>query len=241
MRIKNRLVKKFRWNAIMNLILIFILVIIAFALFVFSIILFINFQQCCCSHHVMTFDTKESQYLFENEANSDWFPDGTVGDNIRGYPYFIVPNIVHYLVLDKTELMFVHYISIKSVLRHQKPDRIYIHCNCDKLDGKYWTRLENELNYIDSKKIIFLRIEKPLTVFGLYYSKEWHNWHVSDVLRNKVLITTSLFFFFHHKFNSSLKNFKFKIDFFCCSKVFIDNLMVEFFADIVRIGWHLLR
>ncbi len=194
MRIKNRLIKILRWNAIKNFNLIFILVMIVFAIFVFTIILLTNFQQFCCSHHLTTFDTNESQYLFENEANSDWFPDGTIGDNIKGYPYFIVPNIVHYLVLDQTKLMFVHYLSIKSVLRHQKPDRIYIHCNCDKLDGKYWTRLENELNYTVSKKIIFSRIEKPLTVFGLHYSKVWDNWHVSDVLRNKVLITNSLSF-----------------------------------------------
>jgi hypothetical protein len=218
MGIKNDLFKKFRKNKIKNFNFIFILVIIALAIFVIAVILVRDFQLFCYSTTFKpekifvtktAFDTKEYQYLFENEANSEWFPDGTVGDNIKGYPYFIVPNIVHYLVLGKTELTFVHYISIKSVLRHQKPDKIYIHCNCDKFDGKYWIRLKNELNYTDSEKIIFLRIEKPFTIFGLNYSKPWHIWHASDVLRNKVFITTSLFFL--QKFDSSLKNFKLKI------------------------------
>lgn len=132
-----------------------------------------------------TFDTKEAKFLFENEANSDWFPDGTKGNNITGYPYFIVPNIVHYLMIDITEISFGLYISIRSVLRHQKPDRIYIHTNSDIIEGKYWSKLINE---IQSDLIIVRKIAKPLTVFGFHYSKKFYNWHISDILRNKVLI-----------------------------------------------------
>ncbi len=98
---------EFRWNTIKNLNFIFILVIIVFAISVITIILVQDFQLFFYSNHLTTFepkttfkpetifvtktafDTKEYQYLFENEANSEWFPDGTVGDNIKGYPYFI--------------------------------------------------------------------------------------------------------------------------------------------------------
>jgi hypothetical protein len=41
---------------------------------------------------INSFDTKEYQYLLENKASSTWFPDGRFGDNITGYPYFIVLN-----------------------------------------------------------------------------------------------------------------------------------------------------
>ncbi len=77
------------------------------------------------------FDIKDNEYLFDLEAKSDWFPDGVIGDNITGYLKFIVTNIVHYL-------------SFKSVFNVQKPYKVMIHCNCDKLEGNYWNRLKNE-------------------------------------------------------------------------------------------------
>ena len=82
--------------------------------------------------------------MFDLEANSQWFPDGVIGDNITGYPYFIVPNIIHYVLIDDNQINFAHYLSFKSVFSVQNPDKIMIHCNCDEIKGKYWTKLKSE-------------------------------------------------------------------------------------------------
>jgi hypothetical protein len=117
---------------------------------------------------------------------SEWYPNGVKGDNIIGYPYLIVPNIVHYILLDTTELMFVHFISIKSVLRHQKPEKIMFHCNCFQLSGNYWLRIQNECKDTNTQLIVRY-IENPETIYGKPYRKEWHNYHASDILRIKVI------------------------------------------------------
>ena len=60
--------------------------------------------------------------------------------NETGYPLNIVPNIVHYVLFDVTEITFAHFISILSALKNQRPDLIYIHCNCRRLIGRYYRR-----------------------------------------------------------------------------------------------------
>jgi hypothetical protein len=64
-------------------------------------------------------NTCENHLVFEN--------------NVTGYPYDIVPNVVHYILFTIHEIQFSHFISLLSVLRNQKPDQIIIHCDCDQL------------------------------------------------------------------------------------------------------------
>lgn len=90
----------------------------------------------------------------------------------------LVPNIVHYIRFDEPELDFGHFISIKSVLKHHKPDTIYIHCNFEHLTGKYWDLLKNDTT------IAIRKIEKPTKIFGHKLS---HIWHMGDVARIKIL------------------------------------------------------
>ncbi len=101
-----------------------------------------------------------------------------VGDNVTGYPNFIVPNIVHYVLLNENQINFVHYLSFKSVLNVQKPDKVMIDCNCDHIEGYHWNqRLSKQSN--DNK------IERPALIFGVIFNNIWHE---SDVIRNKVCI-----------------------------------------------------
>jgi hypothetical protein len=152
------------------------------------------------------FDTKDSEYLFDLEAKSDWFPEGVIGDNVTGYPKLIVPNIVHYVLLDYNRIDFIHYLSFKSVFNVQKPDKVMIHCNCDELEGKYWNRLKNEIEEFDNK-IIIRRIEKTGHIFGVKFANVWHE---SDVVRNKVSINLIFLkidfrYFFKTLFDQSFK------------------------------------
>ena len=140
------------------------------------------------SNGVPVFDTNEAQWLFDIEAKTEWFPSGVEGDNITGYPDLIVPNIVHYIAFDSTELTFVHYISMKSVLRHQKPDKIIIHCNCYEMTGNYWLRLKDEIKQTNTS--LFMRfIEKPNTIYGKSISVGLGKYHASEILRYIVCIS----------------------------------------------------
>jgi hypothetical protein len=131
-----------------------------------------------------SFDTKDNEWLFDLDAKTDWFPDGVVGDNETGYPNLIVPNIVHYVLLDYKQIDFVHYLSLKSVFSFQKPDKVIIHCNCDELEGNYWNKLKNEIK--DFENIVIIRkVEKSEFIFGFKFNNVWHQ---SDVIRIKVCI-----------------------------------------------------
>ena len=127
-------------------------------------------------------DIDETEFLFEIEAKSEWSPYGILENNVDGYKELIVPNIVHYLLLDYNDINFAHYLSFKSVLNIQKPEKIMIHSNYNKLEGKYWMKLKDE--YKDLNNIVIMKkIEVREKVFGVKFSNIWHN---SDIIRNKV-------------------------------------------------------
>lgn len=129
----------------------------------------------------------ENELINNLDANKVWFPDGVHGDNISGYQYLIVPNIVHYILFDSNHLSFVHFLSIKSVIKNHRPDLILIHCTCSQLMGKYWNWIQADIQF-SNIEIKIRKIIKPKTIFGKPYSKVWHNWHASDIMRNRVLM-----------------------------------------------------
>ena len=106
--------------------------------------------------------------------------------NETGFPFNIVPNIVHYILFDVTDITFSHFISIMSALKNQRPDLIYIHCNCHQLEGDYYRRALKVANKTKTQ-IIVRTIEKPTEIFGRNLSKGWINWHSSDITRIRVL------------------------------------------------------
>jgi hypothetical protein len=109
------------------------------------------------------------------------------GDNISGYPYEIVPNIVHYILFSINEIRFSHLMSLLSVLRNQKPDQIIIHCDCDHLNGEYYKRILE----IIPKTRTFLTIrqkERPTKIFGKNLNKYWLNWHSAEITRIKIML-----------------------------------------------------
>ena len=112
--------------------------------------------------------------------------DFSDSNNVTGYPYFVVPNIVHYIIFGKNEIQFGHYVSILSVLKNQKPDLIWIHCNCDELNGEYYKKVIERVKQTNTLLEI-RRIEKPLEIFGQKLSKTNLNWHASDVSRLRIL------------------------------------------------------
>ncbi|RWS05593.1 uncharacterized protein B4U79_07596 [Dinothrombium tinctorium] len=99
--------------------------------------------------------------------------------NETGLEFDIIPNIVHFIRFRNPYVDFVLLIAIKSVLINHKPEKIYIHCDCVTLKGKYWELLSSE------SKIFVRKIEEPKYVFGHKLSSVYH---ASDVARIKVLM-----------------------------------------------------
>ena len=116
-------------------------------------------------------------------ANDFDFSDS---NNETGYPYFVVPNIVHYILFGINEIQFVHYVSILSVLKNHKPDLIWIHCDCNQLNGEYYKKVIERVKQTNTSLEI-RQIEKPLEIFGQKLSKKYFNWHSSDVSRLRIL------------------------------------------------------
>ena len=106
--------------------------------------------------------------------------------NETGFGFNIVPNIVHYVLFTVHEIEFSHFISFLSVLKNQKPEKVYIHCDCSQLSGDYYQRVLRVANKTNTS-IIIRTIERPTQIFGKSLSKESLNWHSSDITRIRVL------------------------------------------------------
>lgn len=105
--------------------------------------------------------------------------DFTSANNVTGFSYNIVPNLVHFINFDSKDLSFIQVISIKAVHINHNPDKIYIHCNCFSLRGKYWDMVKN-ISVIE-----ILYIEKPTHIFGKPLSSVYHS---SDIARMQILM-----------------------------------------------------
>ena len=128
-------------------------------------------------------DAKSSELGF----HPDLIENISFNFNETGFPFNVVPNIVHYILFDVTNITFGHFISLLSVMKNHKPDLIYIHCTEKQLSGDNYERTLRVANKTNSQLIV-RTIEKPTQIFGHNLSKKWGNWDLSDFLRMQVLM-----------------------------------------------------
>jgi mannosyltransferase OCH1-like enzyme len=96
----------------------------------------------------------------------------------------IVPNIIHLVYINKTEMKFPEMIATLSMYVNHKPDWIYIHCNNCSFGGKYW----NKIQKIEGlRRIIVLKNVKNLNknIFGNEFS--WIQ-HRADTFRLNIMM-----------------------------------------------------
>ena len=109
-------------------------------------------------------------------------------DNETGSNNFIVPNIIHFIYFNKTQLTFVDYVVLRAAMRNHGPDKFYIHSNNQEkpLSGKYWdwVRKDKEL----WSRIQVFHLDLPQEIFGQQLSKGWRLHHGSDIGRIRVLM-----------------------------------------------------
>ena len=105
-------------------------------------------------------------------------------NNISGTNNYLVPNTIHYVNLNQSQISFGQFLSILSAWVNHRPSQILLHCNYCNYSGKYW----EVLNKIPELKS---RIKTRFTYH--YKEKIFRNrlgWvqHKSDVLRLLVLM-----------------------------------------------------
>ena len=64
-------------------------------------------------------------------------------DNQNGTSHPIIPNIVHYLFLDKPTIEFYHMVNIFSLFFNHRPEKIYFHCDDCSFTGKFFEALKS--------------------------------------------------------------------------------------------------
>ena len=95
-------------------------------------------------------------YDFEGFNNSD---------EKANFTRIIVPNIVHIVYLQFTEIKFYQMVNIFSIFLNHKPDKLYIHCDDCSFHGKYWDQIQSVRELV--KIIVLKKVDKHDTVFGV--------------------------------------------------------------------------
>ncbi|XP_002122529.5 uncharacterized protein LOC100176393 [Ciona intestinalis] len=93
---------------------------------------------------------------------------------------YVVPNVVHYVWFGKREMVYYHYLSVRSAAANQQPEKIIFYINEEPPQGHLWKRLVDEIPCLETQYM-----EMPETVFG--HKMDWIL-HKTDVARNNILI-----------------------------------------------------
>ncbi|XP_032799730.2 uncharacterized protein LOC116936631 [Daphnia magna] len=120
-------------------------------------------------------------------VNQRYFLDFERFDNETGANKFIVPNIIHYIRLNKKSWSFVEYICLRSAYVNQRPDFIFIHTNIfDGFKGKYWKWIQEEPDL--KLRLIVVPVQLPSEIFGQKLNPVWRIHHGSDLIRIQALM-----------------------------------------------------
>jgi hypothetical protein len=84
-------------------------------------------------------------------------------DNQNGTSHPIIPNIAHYIFLNKPTIEFYHMVNIFSLFFNHRPEKIYFHCDNCSFTGKFFDALKSnkelwsliDIHHIPPKKTIF--------------------------------------------------------------------------------------
>ncbi|XP_070396494.1 uncharacterized protein [Dermacentor albipictus] len=99
-------------------------------------------------------------------------------DELSGYSYDIVPDILHLVRYNATEVDFIDVVAFRSMYLNHRPEKIYVHCSPCGFQGNY-TRFPEGINFT------FIPAVFPTEVFGIPI-KVSH--HATDVLRLRALM-----------------------------------------------------
>ncbi|XP_065311055.1 uncharacterized protein [Dermacentor albipictus] len=106
-------------------------------------------------------------------------------DEISGYSYNIVPDILHLVRYNSPNVEFIDVVTFRSMYLNHRPEKIYVHCSPCGFEGNY-TRFLEGINFT------FIPAVFPKEVFGIPI-KEPH--HATDVVRIRALMKYGGYYF----------------------------------------------
>ncbi|KAL1469611.1 hypothetical protein MTO96_024906 [Rhipicephalus appendiculatus] len=99
-------------------------------------------------------------------------------DGHTGYSHDIIPDIVHLVRYNQTEINFIDVLSFRSLYINHRPEKIYVHCSPCGFTGNY-THLLEGINFT------FIATVFPKEVFNIYIEERYHS---TDVVRLRALL-----------------------------------------------------
>lgn len=114
--------------------------------------------------------------------------DFTNFDNESGTAdgHYIVPNYVHFIKFGQQEFTFPQCVCVLAALKHQKPNKLFIHTDMNEFKGKYWDVLINSPGF--KEVLVVEKIALPKQIFNQTLRKIWLKYHGGDVARMKILL-----------------------------------------------------
>lgn len=146
-----------------------------------------NFKMISTDENTITHDVIT---INKRDVIPDWEKDleftGFNNETGTADGHYIVPNYVHFLRFGKKDISFVHMICLLAALKHQKPDKLFIHTDVDKFEGKYWNILCNTPGF--KNVLVIEKMKLPREIFGQKLNQGWANFHGADVARLKAMM-----------------------------------------------------
>jgi hypothetical protein len=131
-------------------------------------------------------DTEPIRKYLHGRPVLDDLIDFEAFDNEKGDENFIIPNVVHLIHFNSTQLKFDQMINIFSIYLNHNPDFIYIHCDLCAFRGHRWSRVMSIPGL--KRKIVFKRHNLHGTIFRKEIDENWQSYHNSDLYRLYVLM-----------------------------------------------------
>ncbi|XP_075229804.1 uncharacterized protein LOC142329264 [Lycorma delicatula] len=102
---------------------------------------------------------------------------------------YIVPNYVHFLRMGSKmkKIKFIDAVVMLAAFKKQRPDKIFVHTDLETFTGDYWKYLLNDVPGFRDV-IVLVKTELPKSIFNQTFSKDYHFYHSSDVLRINILL-----------------------------------------------------
>ncbi|KAH7939335.1 hypothetical protein HPB52_011166 [Rhipicephalus sanguineus] len=99
-------------------------------------------------------------------------------DGHTGYSYDIIPDIVHLVRYNQTEVKLIDVLCFRSIYINHRPEKIYVHCSPCGFTGNY-TRLLEGINFT------FINTVFPKEIFNISIQVPHHS---TDVVRLRALL-----------------------------------------------------
>ncbi|XP_077991636.1 uncharacterized protein LOC144445868 [Glandiceps talaboti] len=100
---------------------------------------------------------------------------------LKPHNNFVVPNIAHIIWFTCHPFQFENLVSILSIHRIMRPEKILFHTDCEPVD-RWWQQAKDEISTLEVHNMT-----RPMTVFDKKLNPKWPE-HSADVARLQILM-----------------------------------------------------